>query len=205
MNAPYHLAKFNTNIDNKFISNEEIYRRCPFGNRTPPFTIMDMFLDIQWDNDLIKGLSVNRSKFATPMDTLRAIVFEDTDQKKCHYQQKNAVVYKSKANSYPIADTKTGVMFRITHSPINCNISHCDISIENVPDKINNPTKREVKAFLATFFQEIAEPDKTPSQDKIHSESSVIEASKGSYVFRKPLLLLIAFCLIILILFALLK
>jgi hypothetical protein len=155
--APHHLAKFDIIPDSSFTS-EEVYRRCPFGQCSAPYKKEDLFLDTRWD-DLLNGLSVNRSKYAQPNDVLWAFVDEDPENKKCRYEERTGIVFSSKAELYPIEDPQTGVGFSLAHTPINCNVSHCDIVINNIPKEINKPKKREIKAFLATLFQEIA-PEK---------------------------------------------
>jgi hypothetical protein len=155
MSEPHHLARFITIAENTFDPNEEIYRRCPFGTRTAPFSIQDLFSDIQWEKDLLKGLSVNRSKFSVPQDALWSPVSEIIYEQRCEYQQKNGIVYKSAAYLYPVRDPKTGVTLILSHSPINCNIAHCDINVVGLEEKTSKPMRREIKAFLATFFNEI--------------------------------------------------
>lgn len=163
MNGPHHLAKFDFTHDNCFTS-EEVYRRCPFGNRQPPYLLLDMFLDIQWDNDMMKGLSVNRSRYATPADALWSPISEDWQKKRCEYQEKKGLVYKSNADLYPATDNKTGVTFSLNHSPIACNISHCDIIVSNIPSSIDKTKKRDIKAFLSTLFSEFKEEIKDASK-----------------------------------------
>jgi hypothetical protein len=154
MNGPTHLAKFKTIEDNNFNS-EMVYRRCPFGNKKPPYLLLDMFLDIKWDDDLIKGLSVNRSKYSNPDDTLWSPISEDTINKICHYIEKKGLIFESATKHYPATDNATGVVFELIHSPINCNISHCDITSKNIPQDANKPLRRDIKAFLSTLFQEL--------------------------------------------------
>lgn len=151
--GPHHLAKFDTTQDQHFDS-EVVYRRCPYGKKTPPVDITDMFLAISWE-DLKEGLSVNRSKYANPEDTLWSPIHEDLENKKCEYEQRIGIVYSSPANLYPVSDERTGVTFSLEHSPIKCNISHCDIKSDNLPLEPNKPRKRDIKAFLATLFQDI--------------------------------------------------
>ena len=156
---PHHLAKFDTETNHTFLTEEVLYRRCPFGNKTPPYNLNDLFLDIRWDSDLVRGLSVNRSKFAYPNDAMWASISEDGEKRKCEYTQKTGVVYKSKTKTYPIEDPKTGIKIIILHSPINCNISHCDILTHHIPAVVNNAIKRDIKAFIATLFTELSEED----------------------------------------------
>jgi len=151
--GPHHLARFNTTQEPNFES-ELVYRRCPFGNKTPPVNLTDMFLAISWE-DLVEGLSVNRSKYATPEDTLWSTISEDTQNRKCEYIEKKGVVYSSQAAFYPVIDNKTGVCCSLEHTPIPCNISHCDISATNLPTTPSKTIKRDIKAFIATLFQEI--------------------------------------------------
>jgi hypothetical protein len=188
MNGPHHLAKFNTTVDNDFLFSEEIYRRCPFGNRTPPYTIEDFFLDIQWDKDLINGLSVNRSKYARPEDALWSPIFEDQETQKCKYQEKRGAVYRSKTKIYPAEDFKTGVKFKLGHSPVPCNISHCDIIADNIPSDIDKHKKREIKAFLATLFQELSKIETSSSlivEDGL-MENTILKKKRGEKTNQNP-------------------
>src|SRR5689334_7877405 len=126
MSGPHHLAKFDTHTDNNF-SSETVYRRCPFGNREAPFVLTQMFLDIRWEEDLMKGLSVNRNKYSKPEDALWSPINEDVQRKECEYVEKKGIVYGSHTDKYEVTDPKTGATFTLAHTPINCNIAHCDI------------------------------------------------------------------------------
>jgi hypothetical protein len=160
--GPHHLAKFDTTPNPNFDS-EVVYRRCPFGNKSASATVQEFFLDIRWE-DILDGISVNRSKYASPEDALWAFEIEDPEKKECSYSERKGKVLGSEAEHYPTGnDPKTGVSFCLAHTPINCNISHCDILVENLPLNPTKGAKRDIKAFLATFFRELSPDENTKS------------------------------------------
>lgn len=151
MNAPLHLGKFETNII-EFDTNEALYRRCPIADHQPPYEKSKFFMAVRWE-DILQGLSANRSKYATKLDVLWAVREENEADKKCTYEFKVGLVLETLSRYYPTTiDEKTKVHFVLKHTPINCNISHCDIVIQNTPEGITKNLKRDIRAFLATFF-----------------------------------------------------
>lgn len=79
--------------------------------------------------------------------------FKQVLNEQCTYEFKAGLVLETLSRYYPTTiDEKTKVHFFLKHTPINCNISHCDIVIQNTPEGITKNLKRDIRAFLATFF-----------------------------------------------------
>lgn len=155
---PIHLAKFDRTIDNIFLEMEELYRRSP-QNRDPyEGQINDFVLDFKWDS-LLQGLSINRSRYSTPIDAMWSIS-EDQNNTSCNYQLKKGIVFRSYAKYFPTSkDTFPRCIFSLEHSPTNCNISHCDISGSNIAEIKQKPIQRDIKAYLSSLFTLIDEKE----------------------------------------------
>ena len=151
---PTHLAKHVTELVNKFLPDEKVYRRCINKNSRPDYPAV-LFLEITWE-DVLAGLSVNRSSISNREDVLWSPRETEIGEKiECTYEYKEGTIFEASCSSFPtVEDEKTKVSFILQHTPINCNYSHCDISVQNLPYlKPAKPIRNAIKAFLSTFFK----------------------------------------------------
>lgn len=150
---PIHLAKFDCTPNNSFDGSEILFRRCAT-KENPPYDKSLLFNETRWEDIRTDGISINRNSYSNEEDVLWSPAAEDPINKTCEYELKKGAIFQTVAGLYPTnKDPDTGVSFDLTHSPINCNYSHCDIIGIGFPDKPEPHTRRKIRGFLATFFK----------------------------------------------------
>jgi|GEM_PF-5787895 len=153
---PYYLQNFTQSESNHpDFSDEKVYRRS---KKTEPATI---FEDLS-RNDLLNGISVNRSKLSGKPEDVLWLGEEERDE-----QGNYKFEYKEGFNVFEAdyVELQNSIWFRfaVQYAPLVHNVAHCNIicleteTFSELTNKERKEALRNIKAGLASLFRLVSD------------------------------------------------